>query len=110
MKTSAESTPTLSLAPSLNGGPLRPSEQVAVPQEIPTGLECSEQTVTVLVAILHALFRNTLSSDVMALSLMTAEDTAIKRGVPEAEFRRIASQVHREWLAERNKNPLVSMF
>lgn len=64
----------------------------------------------VLTAILHGLFGNTLSSDVMALAMMAAEATAQKQGVPKEEFRRIARMVRQEWLAERSKNPMVSMF
>lgn len=110
MTTSVASTAKSSLVPSPNGGPLQPSEQAVAVPSTPTGLDCSPETVKVLVAMLHGLFYNTLSGDVMFLSLLQAKDTAMESGVSEAEFERVAGLVMKNWKLNRDRNPLSCLF
>jgi hypothetical protein len=110
MTTSAASITKSSPDPSKNGGPLQPLEQAVAVLETPTELECSRQTIIVLTAILHGLFYNTLSGDVMMLSMLSARETARKAGVPETEFNQIGKIVFEEWKRTRNRNPLSGMF
>jgi hypothetical protein len=76
---------------------------------LPEGSESSE-TVRAVLAILTALLRETLSSDVMELSLSQAEHVALAGGVSQSEFDRVKKGVVRFWADRKAQNPLASMF
>lgn len=63
-----------------------------------------------LTAMLVGLFRNTLSSDVLSLSMGYAERMAKEAGVSEAEWVRVKEIALRAWQRESSKNPLKGMF
>lgn len=97
-------------APSPTGTQLQPSEPVAVVPSIPTELNCSRETVTVLSAMLFSLFYYTLSSDVMSLSMRQAKDLALKDGVTEEKFEEVMEHIKKTWQVQKNRNPLSGLF
>ena len=94
----------------MTGGSPRPSVPAAQALSILTGLNSSPETVIVLVAFLHALFRNVMSPDVIELSLLSARVTAIKNGVSEKEFDHLADLLMKNWRSESKKNPLSMLY
>ena len=94
----------------VSGGCLQPLEQAAALPEIPPELPCSKQTLISLCAIVNGLLANTLSSDIMYLSLMSACHEATRAGVSLEEYQRVQDTVVRQWEQKRRRNPLHSMF
>lgn len=97
-------------APSPSGTQLQRSEPVAVVPSTPTGASCSRETVTVLSAMLFSLFYHTLSSDVMALSMIQAKRLALKDGVTEEKFLEVMEHIQKTWQVQRDRNPLSGLF
>jgi len=104
----AEST-TKSSPMETTGTSLQPSGQDVALRLIPT-VSVSSETVKVITAMCLALMDQTLSSDCMWMAMRSAEDMAIKAGVPKEQAEEIVRQVGRAWLARRHRNPLSSMF
>jgi hypothetical protein len=86
------------------------SERAAALRSIPTELGCSPESVMALTAMLVGLFRNTLSSDTLFLSLSYAERMAKDAGVSDAEWTRVKEIALRAWQRESSKNPMKGMF
>lgn len=87
----------------------QPSEQGVVPHSTPT-VNVSSETVKVITAMCLALMDQTMSSDSMYLAMRSAEDMAVKAGVPEDVAEDVVRQVGKAWLSRRNRNPMASMF
>lgn len=80
-----------------------------VPLSTPS-VSVSSETVKVITAMCLALMDQTLSGDSMWLAMRSAEDMAIKAGVPQDVAEDIVRQVGQAWLARRHRNPLSGMF
>lgn len=74
------------------------------------GLEPTPEAVTVLTAMLIGLLKNTLSGDVIALSMYSAKDMSKEAGVSEAEFKRVHEVIVKKWAELKSQNPLSTMF
>ena len=100
------------------GMSLRLSEPVAVchsatateKRSFVAGLEPTPEAVTVLTAMLIGLLRNTLSGDVVALSMYSAKHMSEEAGVSEDEFKRVSDVIVKKWAELKSQNPLSTMF
>lgn len=113
---SAKSTSRLLKARILVGTLLPPLEQAAalrstaIGKRLFGGSKVSDETLKAVMSILVALLRETLSSDVMQLSLSVARSMALAEGVSKREFDRVEKRVVKFWSDRRLQNPLASMF
>jgi hypothetical protein len=112
----AVSTKKLSKARTNHGTLRQPSVQAVVLRSTATDmLSCgdlpiNENTVKVLAAFVAALLSNTMSGDVIQLSLCSAEKMAKESGVPEKECKRVLASLMLFWRRKMSQNPLSSMF
>ena len=111
----AKSTNRSLKAKTSHGTLLPPLGQAVVRRSIPIGnllpeSSGSNETVKAILAILTALLRETLSSDVMALALHQAESVALAGGVSQKEFDRVKTEVAEFWADRKSRHPLASMF
>jgi hypothetical protein len=92
------------------------SERVAVVASTQTdktysgGLEATPETVTILTGILLGLLSNTLSGDVIYLSMGAARAMCRESGVSDEEFERVGKVIMAKWAAMKSRNPMASMF
>ena len=113
---SAKSMSKLSKAKISHGTLLPPLEQAvvlsstAIGRQLFGGSVVKDETIKAILAILTALLRETLNSDVMELSLMQAESVALAGGVPQAEFDRVKKGIVEFWADRKSRHPLASMF
>lgn len=108
----AKSTNRSLKAKTSHGTLLPPLEQAVVHHSTKFLPESSElnETVKAILAILTALLRETLSSDVVALALHQAESVALDGGVSKTEFDRVRKSVVMFWADRKAKHPLAGMF
>ncbi len=81
----------------------------AVPSAIPTEMPSSEnsETVTILLAILASITRNTTSGDVLCLSIMAAKDACNKMGISSKAVDAVVRRFTLYSAAVRSRNPLA---
>lgn len=79
-------------------------------KQFSNGLDATPETVKALVAIITALLAETLSGDVIFLSMGAAEKMAIGSGVSPEEFHRVKGHILRFWQRKKAQHPLAGMF
>ena len=113
---SAKSTSKSLGAKTDHGTLLPPLEQavvlhsIAIGEQLFNGSVVKDETIKAILAILTALLRETLSADVMELSLMQAESVALAGGVSQIEFDRVKKGIVEFWADRKAQHPLASMF
>ena len=80
------------------------------PDLSPPPLTDATATEVALLAIVQSLLRNTLSGDVIYLSMFSAHDLAIKHGCTQEQYQRVQTQILEEWQVQSGRNPLKHMF
>jgi hypothetical protein len=83
---------------------------IAIGEQLFNGSVVKDETIKAILAILTALLRETLSADVMALSMTQAESVALTGGVSQAEFDRVKKGIVEFWADRKSRHPLASMF
>lgn len=100
----------LSLSQPTTGTQNLPLAQAVAVHLTPTGTPCSEPTLISLSACVAALLSNTLSEDVIMLSMRRARNMATQTGVTNEEFDRVQGLMMRAWKQSFNQNPLSCLF
>lgn len=108
---SAPSTSALSACPSNAGSTIPLSEPVAAalcstPGEKPNYEHCA----AVLACLVQNLFFETLNSDSFYLAMARTINDCAEAGIPGEETKRVLSECIREWIKQRNSNPLKGLF
>lgn len=67
-------------------------------------------TEVALLAIVQSLLHNTLSGDVIFLSMFAAHDLAIKHGCTQEQYQRVQTRILEEWQTQSGRNPLKGLF
>lgn len=99
---------TTTLSHSRIGNSLRPSERVvAHPCSIQTDRPSLETSLTVLMAMLQCLTKNTNSGDILFISIIGAKRICTELGVPSDDFEKVI-QWYKESAAQlRTSNPMA---